>query len=189
MLDQNADACFYGKAVKMNLSFFRILRRVACAFLVSGLVAIRVVAQTNNAALAVGGSVEEPLTLSISDLRAMPRVTVKAAEKGGSEATFEGVSLYEVVMRAKPKLSAHCCSNEVNTVVIVKAADNYQAAFSLPELDPKFGNHKILIADEHDGQPLNPKKGPLEIIAPDDKVYSRWVRQANFIEVLPVGNR
>jgi hypothetical protein len=101
MLDQNADACFYGKAVKMNLSFFRILPRLACAVLISGLITIRVVAQTNNAAPVVGGSVEEPLTLSISDLRATPRVVGKY----------------------------------------------------------------------------------------DDKVYSRWVRQANFIEVLPVGNR
>lgn len=173
----------------MKLSIFRILRSVACAFLVSGLMAMRVVAQTNNAALAVGGSVEEPLTLSLSDLRAMPRVMVKSAEKGGSVASFEGVSLYDVVISAKPKLSAHCCSNEVNMVVIVKAADNYQAAFSLPELDPKFGAHKILIADERNGQPLDPKKGPLEIIVPDDKVYSRWVRQANFIEVLPIGKR
>jgi hypothetical protein len=146
-----------------------------------------VVAQTNDTVLSVGGSVEQSLTLSLPDLQAMPRVTVKAQEKGGSEATFEGVALYEVVMRAKPKLTPHCCSNAVNTVVVVKAADNYQAAFSLPELDPKFGKHNIVVADRRDGQPLDASKGPLEIIVPDDKVYSRWVRQAGFIEVLPVG--
>jgi hypothetical protein len=57
----------------------------------------------------------------------------------------------------------------------------------LPELDPKFGKHEILIADRRDGQAISAAKGPLEIIVPDDKVYSRWVRQANFIEILPVG--
>ncbi|HEY3914321.1 MAG TPA: molybdopterin-dependent oxidoreductase [Verrucomicrobiae bacterium] len=146
-----------------------------------------VLALTNGTVLAVGGMVQESLTLSLSDLQTMPRVLVKAAEKGGTEATFDGVELYDVVMRAKPKLTAHCCSNEVNVVVIIRAADNYQAAFSLPELDPKFGKREILIADRRDGQAIGAAKGPLEIIVPDDKVYSRWVRQANFIEVLPVG--
>lgn len=101
---------------------------------------------------------------------------------------LKGVALFEVVQRAKPKLSEHCCSNAINMVVVIKAADNYQAAFSLPELDPKFGRREILLADRREGQPLGPAQGPLEIIVPDEKVHARWVRQVNPIVVLSVGD-
>lgn len=164
------------------------IRRLACALFVAALLARPVTAQTNNGVLAVRGSVERPLILALPDLQAMPRVKVTVREKDGTEATFEGVSLYEVISRAKLRLSDKCCSNAINTVVIVKAADKYQALFSLPELDPKFDNRQVVLADTREGRPLSPTQGPLQIIVPDDKVHARWVRQANLIEVLPIGD-
>jgi hypothetical protein len=161
---------------------------VLIAIFLAALLAASVVAQTNGGVLAVRGSVEQPLTLSLSDLQAMQRAKLKAREKDGGKATFEGVALFDVVGRAKPKLSEHCCSNAINTMVVINAADNYQAAFSLPELDPKFGHRQILLADRRNGQPLGPLQGPLQIIVPEDKVYARWVRQVNLIEILSIGD-
>jgi DMSO/TMAO reductase YedYZ molybdopterin-dependent catalytic subunit len=158
------------------------------AILITNLLDVSAPAQTNAAVVAVRGAVEQPLQLGLSELRAMPRSKLKVQEKGGVEATYEGVALYEVVSRAKPRLSEQCCSNAVNTVVVIKAADNYQAIFSLPELDPKFGHGQVLLADRREGQPLNPAQGPLQIIVPDDKVHARWVRQVNLIEVRPLGD-
>jgi DMSO/TMAO reductase YedYZ molybdopterin-dependent catalytic subunit len=172
----------------MKSSFFAIMRRLVPAIFPAGILATSVVAQTNAVVLTVRGSVEQPLTLALADLQAMPHITLKTPEKNGQEATFEGVALIELVNRAKPKLTEKCCSNAINTMIVVKAADNYQAAFSLPEIDPKFGNRKILLADHRNGQPLDPAHGPLEIIVPDDKVHARWVHQVNLIEVLPVGD-
>jgi DMSO/TMAO reductase YedYZ molybdopterin-dependent catalytic subunit len=145
-------------------------------------------AQTNPPALSVNGAVEQPLSLTLSDLQAMPRTKLKTREKDGSEATFEGVLLFEVVRRARPILSEHCCSNAVNTVVVIMADDGYQALFSLPELDPKFSSREILLADRRDGKPLDLRQGALQVITPDDKVKARWVRQVTRIAVLPVGD-
>jgi DMSO/TMAO reductase YedYZ molybdopterin-dependent catalytic subunit len=146
-------------------------------------------AQTNSNGAVVCGAVERPLALTLADLQAMPRMQLKVAEKGSGEATFEGVALYDVVMRAKPKLTERCCSNAANTAIVIRAPDNYQVIFSMPELDPKFSSRKILLADRREGQPLGPANGPLQLIVPDDRVHGRWVRQVNFIEVLPIGDR
>jgi DMSO/TMAO reductase YedYZ molybdopterin-dependent catalytic subunit len=166
-----------------------IQRPIASAVVIAALATTSSVAQTNVAALVVRGAVEQPLSLALSDLQAMPRFKVTEHEKDGGDATFEGVALYDVIMRSKPMLSEHCCSNAINTVIVIEAADRYQAVFALPELDPKFGHGEILLADRRNGQPLAPPYGPLEIVAPDDKVHARWVREVNLIEVFPVGDR
>ena len=115
--------------------------------------ATRMTAQTNDGILLVRGAVDQPLDLSLSDLQSMPRIKITVREKGGTEAAFEGVSLYEIVSRAKPRLTDKCCINAINTVVIVKAADKYQALFSLPELDPKFDDRQVVLADKREGLP------------------------------------
>jgi DMSO/TMAO reductase YedYZ molybdopterin-dependent catalytic subunit len=172
----------------MKRSIFFFIRRLALGVVVAELLASSAVAQTNTAILAVAGAVEQPLALALADLQAMPRTKLETQDKDGSGATYEGVALYELVKRAKPRLSEHCCSNTVNTVVVVKAADNYQAAFSLPELDHRFGHLTILLADRRNGQPLGPRQGPLEIVVPEEKAYGRWVRQVNLVEVFMVGD-
>jgi DMSO/TMAO reductase YedYZ molybdopterin-dependent catalytic subunit len=165
------------------------LRQIVGAVFFASLLAISAAAQTNEPALIIRGTVEKPLNLALADLQTMPRTKLTVREKDGADATFEGVVLVEVINRAKPIFSDKCCSNTINTVVIVSAADKYQAVFSWPELDPKFGPGKILLADQRNGQPLDPGHGPLEIIVPDEKVHARWVRQVKSIEVLPLGDR
>jgi DMSO/TMAO reductase YedYZ molybdopterin-dependent catalytic subunit len=172
----------------MNPFFFRITFWLVCAMFLAASLATDVLAQTNAPALLVRGSIEQPLDLALSDLQTMPRIKLTSREKDGSEAMFEGVLLYEVVSRAKPRLTDKCCSNAINTVVVIKAADNYQALFSMPELDSKFGTRQILLADRRDGRPLAPGQGPLQIIVPDDQVRARWVRQVSLIEILPIGD-
>ena len=129
----------------------RIIRWVTCTLFIAACFATRMTAQTNNGVLLVRGAVDHPLNLSLSDLQSMPRIKITVRQKDGTEAAFEGVSLYEIVSRAKPRLTEKCCSNAINTVVIVKAADKYQVLFSLPELDPKFGNRQIMLADKREG--------------------------------------
>lgn len=145
-------------------------------------------AQTNQPVLAICGAVEKPLDLGLADILAMPRVALNVRGKDGATNAFAGVLLYDVVSRARPALTDKCCSNAANTVVVIRAADKYQALFSMPEIDPKFSGRQILLADHRDGQPLDATQGPLEIIVPDEKMHARWVRQVNLIEVLPLGD-
>jgi DMSO/TMAO reductase YedYZ molybdopterin-dependent catalytic subunit len=124
--------------------------------------------------------------LSIIEFQALPRTTLKAREKDGHEATFEGVALSELIKRAQPRLTEKCCSNAANTCVIVLAADNYRVVFSLAEIDPAFTDRKVLVADRQDGKPLSEAQGPLRLVVPDEKVFARWVRQVRIMEVIHV---
>jgi len=173
----------------MNKYHLTLIRGLACLACASTLQETPAAGQITQPALVVRGAVEQPLSLALTNLLAMPRIKVTAQEKDGGQVTFEGVALYELLRQAKPRLTDKCCSNAVNTVVIIRAADNYQALFLLPELDPKFTARRILLADRRDGQSLNPSQGPLQIVVPDEKVHARWVRQVTVIEVVPLGDR
>ncbi len=120
----------------MKTSHLRFIRRLTLAIFFAALITSSVVAQTNVAILTVQGAVEQPLKLTLSDLQAMPRTKMTEREKDGSEVTFEGVALCQSgEARQKALLTDKCCSNAINTVVVIKAADNYQACtFQLPEL-------------------------------------------------------
>jgi DMSO/TMAO reductase YedYZ molybdopterin-dependent catalytic subunit len=144
-------------------------------------------AQTNEAVLSVSGAVGHPLNLSLAELRMMPRYKFTVHQTNQPDAVFEGAALDEVVNASQPVVTRNCCSNVVNTVVVVKAMDNYQAAFLLTELDPKFGHQLILLADTLDGHPLQGSQGPLQVIVPEDKMHARWVRRVDRIEILHIG--
>ena len=144
-------------------------------------------ADTNPAALTVRGEVDQPLQLSLTDLQAMPRTTAKARDKNGDEVAFEGVTLSEVIKRAKPRFTEKCCGNAANTCVIVRAADRYRAVFSLAEIDPDFTDRKVVLAFRRNGKPLAEAEGPVRLVVPEEKVHTRWVRQVASVEIVRAG--
>src|SRR5262245_14106758 len=75
----------------------------------------------NPTVLEVTGEVDQPLRLTLADLRAMPRISTKAREKSGDDASFEGVALSEIIRRARPRLTEKCCGNAANTGVVIRA--------------------------------------------------------------------
>lgn len=134
--------------------------------------------------LAVAGEVDHPVRLTIADLQAMPRVKIQAKDHDGQTKTFEGVSLWDIVSRAKPRLGDKPKATIARGSIIIKAADNYQAVFALAEIDPEFTDNKIILADKCDGQPLSDSQGPFQIIVPGDKIHARWVRKVISLEVV-----
>jgi len=143
-------------------------------------------AQNKGATLSVSGEVEKPLRLTLSDLSKMPRRSVKTKNpdgKDGKDITYEGVELREVLSRAGVKFGEEMRGKAVANYVLIQAADKYEAVFALPELDPAFSDRLILLADSADGKPLADSNGPLQIIVPDEKRHSRWVRQVIAIVV------
>jgi Domain of unknown function (DUF4440)/Domain of unknown function (DUF3471) len=66
---------------------------------------------------------------------------------------------------------------------LAQAEDRYSVVFALPELDPAYTDKTVLVAWARDGQPLPDGEGPLEIVVPDDKHPSRWVRQLRRVYV------
>jgi DMSO/TMAO reductase YedYZ molybdopterin-dependent catalytic subunit len=137
------------------------------------------------ASITVGGDVQTPLTLTIADLKTMPRTTV-TAESHGTRATYVGVLLGEVLRRAGAPLGHDLTGKAVASYVLVSASDGYQALFALPELDPDFSDAQILLADTVDGQPLGDTQGPLRVVAPHDKRAARSARMVQRIDVVRV---
>ena len=133
--------------------------------------------------LSVGGDVERPLKLSLSDLAKLSRRVVRAQDHEGKEAAYEGVSLVEILQLAGVKFGENLRGKRLATYLLVEAADGYQAVFALPELDPAFTDRVVLLADRRDSKPLSTLEGPLRIIIPDEKRHARWVRQVTSLTI------
>jgi DMSO/TMAO reductase YedYZ molybdopterin-dependent catalytic subunit len=132
-------------------------------------------------ALTVAGDVTRALSLTASELRALPRtrVEMKFEEK---TLTYEGVLVAEILKRAGVPLGAELRGKAVASYVSATAQDGYQVVFSIGELDPEFTTGDIIVADTVDGQPLPAQEGPLRIAVPRDKRHSRSLRQLERLE-------
>ncbi|WP_128548648.1 molybdopterin-dependent oxidoreductase [Larkinella soli] len=133
--------------------------------------------------LTVTGEVSRPLALQAADLKAMPHTEVTAKEHDGRERRYSGVPLVEILRRAGTTLGSELRGANLTKYVIVKAADNYEVLFALPELDPGFTSRTVLLADAVDGAPLPEGVGPYRVIVPDEKKPARWIREVKTIEV------
>lgn len=133
--------------------------------------------------LTLGGEVERPLKLSLADLGKLPRQTVQAKGHDGKDSKYEGVALSEVLRMAGVKSGKELKGKLLATYLLVEASDGYQVVFALPELDPAFTNQTILLANRRDDAALPPSAGPLQIIVPDEKQHSRWVRQVKSLTI------
>jgi hypothetical protein len=121
-------------------------------------------------------------------LAKLPRQTVKAADPAGKTASYEGVSLAEVLKAAGVTLGKELKGPLLANSLVVQAADGYRVVFALPEIDPDFTDHVVLLADRKDGKPLDAKEGPYRLVVSHDKRHSRWVRQVNRVAVQSVSD-
>jgi DMSO/TMAO reductase YedYZ molybdopterin-dependent catalytic subunit len=139
--------------------------------------------------LAISGDIPSPLTLSVTDLAAMPHETIEltdpeTAEHDGGKFKYEGVSLQEVLTKAGIPFGKGIRGKYLAAYILASAKDGYQVVFSLGELDPSFGNEKVLIVDKRDGKPLFAYQGPLRLVVAGDKAGARDVRMLEKIEVV-----
>jgi DMSO/TMAO reductase YedYZ molybdopterin-dependent catalytic subunit len=135
--------------------------------------------------LIVAGDVTTPLTLSIADLRKMPRKTVAVMNPHEKRMeTYEGVLLEEVLHRAGAMQGDQLRGLALSMYVVAEATDGYRVVFSLAELDSAFSESDVLVADSMDGAPLSATIGPLRLVVPHDKRPARWVRMLKSIKVV-----
>ena len=88
----------------------------------------------------------------------MPRVKLSARDKDG-EATFEGVRLWDIVQRAKPRFGEKPDRAIASSMIVVKGVDGYQVVLSLAEMAPDFTEKTVLLADRRDGKALAESQG------------------------------
>ncbi len=124
--------------------------------------------------LTIEGANNEVLaTYTADDLAAMPRTTA-TVDRDGEAATYEGVLLYNVLLRAygvPPGKSLPV--NAKMTYIVGTARDGYQAMFAMGEIAPVFAGARVLIADKRNGGPLLARQQPLQMVAPQDKAQGR----------------
>jgi DMSO/TMAO reductase YedYZ molybdopterin-dependent catalytic subunit len=125
----------------------------------------------------LGGDVERPQQWTLDDLAALPRREVRTRDRDGTEATFAGVVLVELLRLAGVPLGETLRGSNMALYLLVEAADGYRVVFALPGLDPAFTERVVLLADQRDGQPLAMAEGPLRPVVPDEKRQARWGRQ------------
>jgi DMSO/TMAO reductase YedYZ molybdopterin-dependent catalytic subunit len=133
--------------------------------------------------LSISGDVATPLNISAAELDAMPRESIELTEDDGAKFKYEGVAIQEILKRAGIPMGAIRGKN-LAAYVLASAKDGYQVVFSLGELDPTFGNEKVLIVDKRDGKPLFAYQGPLRLVVAGDKAGARDVRMLEKIELV-----
>jgi DMSO/TMAO reductase YedYZ molybdopterin-dependent catalytic subunit len=142
-------------------------------------------AQTaSGVALTVTGDVPTPLSLSLDDLRHMPRKTLAVMNAhNGKQETYEGVPLAELWKRAGLPQGENLRGAAVTIYVIAEGADGYRALYSAAELDSSFQDSDVIVADRMDGAPLGAGQGPLKLVAPHDKRPARSVRMLRSLTI------
>ena len=179
--------CVKPIATHLPVNSFRIVELTILAALLSVSAGALAQSAPSPAKLVVTGSVEKPLSLSLDDLRQMPRKTLKVMNPHEKkEETYEGVLLTEILKRAGVLQGAQLRGAAMSTFVQADAADGYRVIFSLAELDPDFQDSDVIVADTMDGKPLDDKTGPLRLVVPHDKRPARWIRMLQSLTVVKV---
>lgn len=117
-------------------------------------------------------------------LRPLPRIAVSATAHGKT-ARYEGYDLRAVLAAAGLPPVESLRGKALRQVVRAHAADGYEVAFALAELDPSLGNRQAVLVDRQDGAPLPAGDGPWRLVVPADGRPARWIRQVDAIAVSP----
>jgi len=133
--------------------------------------------------LTVSNEKGKTTTFTAEAIAKLPRQTMKTTDRSGTQATYEGTSLAEVLRAAGVTLGKELKGPLLTNCVVVQATDNYKVVFSLPELDAASTDQVVLLADRKDGKALDDKEGPYRLVVPHDKRPMRWVRQVTRISI------
>ena len=146
-------------------------------------------ASTGPSEVKIGGAVATPFTVSLEDLKKMPRKTLRVENSHAKKTeVYEGVPLDALLQKAGVPQGEQLRGAGMTSYVLVEAADNYRVLFSLAELDTSFQDSEVLLADTMDGAPLAADQGPFKLVAPHEKRPGRWVKMVSAITVGRVAN-
>jgi DMSO/TMAO reductase YedYZ molybdopterin-dependent catalytic subunit len=133
--------------------------------------------------LKLEGAIPTPLSLTSADLAKLPRSTATLTSDGNTT-TYEGVLLYDLLTKAGWSFGRGMTGKGMASYILATARDGYQVVFTPAELDPLFGNVKILLADKADNAPLPAREAPFRLIVPGDKMHARSLFSVTKLEVV-----
>jgi DMSO/TMAO reductase YedYZ molybdopterin-dependent catalytic subunit len=135
----------------------------------------------------ISGAVTTPLDLTAADLKGMPRKTLRVDNPHSKKTeVYEGVLVEDLLKKAGVPQGEQLRGQAMATYVLVEAADNYRAVFSLAEFNSSFQDSEIMVADTMDGAAIPGALGPFRLVAPHEKRPARWVEMLKSITVARV---
>lgn len=163
-------------------------KQIRCGVLLLAVIAVwgienRAADETNLSVVSVQGTTGKPQQFTVDELRKLPRTDVQATDRKGQPVKYAGVAVMELLKKAGTAQGESLRGEWLRAFVTVDARDDYRAVYALPEFDADFTDRVIILAYEKDGQPLDEKTGPLQIIVPGEKKHARWVRMVKEIRV------
>lgn len=128
--------------------------------------------------IVVTGDVPTPLTLSASDLAAMPHERIELNEEEAGVTAYEGIPIQEIFKKAGLR------GRMLAGYVLAHARDGYEVVYSMGELDPEVGGTRLYIADKREGKALFAYQGPVRLVATTDKKEARSERMLERLEIV-----
>ena len=160
-------------------------RRLLAALLLTGSLANAEPPTTMPSGVHVGGDVPTALTLAATDLAVMPHQSMSVKDHDGSTATYAGVPVRELLLKAGMPLGQHRLRGPLLAkAVVVTSADGYKVVFGLAEFDDEYAERDVILADRRNDEPLNGKTGPLRLVVPQEGMQGRWSRMVTDITVV-----
>ena len=104
------------------------------------------------------------------------------AEGNSKSLHAQGVSLLDLLQRAKPKFNSKMKRDAIHYAVLIHAIDKYQAVVSWGEIDPDFGAKPVLVDIEENGKKLDRPN----VVVPGDKHGGRHVDAVDRISLVEV---
>lgn len=158
-------------------------------FAASLLAAYATAADQMSHGLAVTGVVENPLALSVADLRQLPAansgkldVTRHSGNEAETLASYRGVRLRDILDKAVLDAPAH--NDMKKLAIIATATDGYVAVFSWGELYNSPAGEGVVVYYEKNGKALGEGDGEIALIsARDTRTGPRHVKWLKAIEV------
>lgn len=145
--------------------------------------------------VSLSGALVRPASLDVVTLEAMGPVTRTWRDKKG-EHQVKGVRLDTVLLKqgysegatgpqVKP-LEKHA---GLRSAVVARAADGFEAVFSVGELLGTLGKTEVLLVWEVDGAPLADAMGPFRLVVTSDALPSRSLYQLRSLEMVDLRKR
>jgi hypothetical protein len=136
-------------------------------------------------AVRVDGALGERRTWTVDQLATLPTQTqdVTFLAEGNSKSLHaRGVSLLDLLQRARPKFNSKMKRDAIHYAVLIHAIDKYQAVVSWGEIDPDFGAKPVLVDVEENGKKLDRPN----VVVPGDKHGGRHVDAVDRISLVEV---
>lgn len=124
------------------------------------------------------GGVERPMTVTLTDLQALPAEEVEVDFLSGSGVQhhrYTGVRLSTLIQQAGPRFDPNVRNDALHWYVRVGATDGYWVILAWAEIDPGFANKPVLVAYAEDGELLGEMDGMARLVVPGDLRGGRYV--------------